>query len=138
MHIFHTIREGFRELNTSNAQLRKFGFFVGCVLLLIYGAVMFFLDKTLHLTTPVTGIALILLGLIFPRLLLWPYYVWMGLALVLGSIVSPVFLAILFFVFLTPIGVLKRFFHRPQKRGANTYWLPHDGSQDPKRMEDLF
>jgi hypothetical protein len=137
MRIFHTIIEEFRELKTSNVQLRKFGFLVGGILLL-FGALVLFFGITLHVTIPAIGVALVLLAFISPRLLLWPYYVWMGIPIVLGTFISPIFLALLFFGVLTPIGILKRIFSRPQKRKADTYWLPHAGSQDPNRMEKLF
>lgn len=136
--IFHTIVEGIRELDTNKNQLRKFGFLLGGIVLVATIALVVVWEKNVHIAIPVIGGALVVLGLFFPRLLLWPYYLWMGLAIVLGSIISPIFLTVLFFGFLTPIGLLKRLFSRPNKGGAVSYWLPHEGSQDPKRMEELF
>ena len=136
--IFHTIVEEFRELDVTTKQLRKFGFLVGGVLLLLSVAGVLLFGKTVHPIMITIGLGLMIIAATLPRLLLWPYYIWMGIAIVLGTIISPIVLSVLFFIVLTPVGILKRLFSPVRKNSQHTYWLPHEGSQDPKRMEELF
>jgi Saxitoxin biosynthesis operon protein SxtJ len=63
-----------------------------------------------------------------PRLLRGPNALWFRFGLLLGKVVSPVVMALLFFVVITPIGLLMRLVgQRPLAlgldRGAKTYWI---------------
>ena len=58
---------------------------------------------------------------------------WMGFGLVLGMIVSPIFMGVIFFMIFTPIGILMRLFGRDelllQFKTKPSYWT--------KRNNDL-
>jgi hypothetical protein len=54
------------------------------------------------------GSSLVLCGLVFPRLLTVPRRFWMKLAEGMAYISSRIILAIIFFLVLTPIGLVKR------------------------------
>lgn len=63
-----------------------------------------------------------------PQWLRQPNVVWFRFGLLLGKIVSPVVMALLFFVVITPIGVLMRVVgQRPLAlrldRGLKSYWI---------------
>jgi hypothetical protein len=66
------------------------------------------------------------------------YLGWIYLTFPIGFIISHVMFFVLYFLILTPIGLLKRAFGSsaafPKRfdRSAKTYWEPADMSKDPK------
>lgn len=89
------------------------------------------------------GALLVLLGLIFPPALRWPNRAWMALAEVLSFVSTRVILAIVYFLVLTPIGVVKRLsgwdpLHR-RAAASDSYWRPYSERQrDPRHYEKMF
>jgi hypothetical protein len=71
----------------------------------------------------------LLLGILSPKSLRWPYALWMAFAFVLGQIVTTIILTLLFFVVITPMGLLMRLLGKDllQKRWkqaeASSYWM---------------
>ena len=123
---------------------REFGLIVGGVLLLLSSWWIYrskFHSAT-QFTLPVAGV-LVLLGIIFPRALVYPNKAWMALAEVLSFISTRIILAFVYFAILTPIGVVKRLFgwdplNRRAARG-DTYWRPYSERQrDRRHYEKMF
>ena len=93
-------------------------------------------------TLPLASL-LLLLGIIFPRALVYPNKAWMALAEVLSFISTRIILAFVYFAILTPIGVVKRLFGwDPLNRraaGSETYWRPYSERQrDRRHYEKMF
>lgn len=69
---------------------------------------------------------------------------WMGLALILNKIVSPIVLGILYYGMLTPLGVGMRLMgkdpmRRKLDREAKTYWIARDPpGPPPASLQDQF
>lgn len=104
---------------------RKFGLLVGGAFLVI-GALMW---RRGHLTSAgvagVLGAALVIGGLAAPARLGPVHRAWMGLALAISKVTTPIVMAALWYLVITPSGLLVRWFgHRPlaPPRGAVTYW----------------
>jgi hypothetical protein len=123
---------------------REFGLLVGAVLLLLSGWWLY-RGKFQSLTqgTLIVGSVLVLLGLILPRALVLPNKAWMALAEVLAFVSTRIILGAVFFLIVTPIGVVKRMFgwdplHRRAAR-CDTYWKPYSARQrDPRHYEKMF
>ncbi|MFQ5483012.1 MAG: hypothetical protein ACE5ER_09655 [Nitrospinaceae bacterium] len=82
---------------------------------------------------------------IFKPALLHPLNrLWMRLGLLLNRIVSPVFLAVIFFLAVTPVGLLMRLFGKDLLRlkfqpNASSYWIPRTPpGPDPQTMPRQF
>src|SRR6266404_4545503 len=123
---------------------REFGLIVGGVLLLLSSWWIYrgkFQSAT-QLTLPLSTL-LISLGIIFPRVLVYPNRAWMALAEVLSFISTRIILAFVYFAILTPIGVVKRLLgwdplNRRAARG-DTYWRPYSERQrDRRHYEKMF
>jgi hypothetical protein len=123
---------------------REFGLVVGGVLLLLSSWWIY--RGKFHSISQVTlpiGALLLILGIIFPRALVYPNKAWMALAEVLSFISTRIILAFVYFVVITPIGVVKRFFgwdplHR-RAAASESYWRPYSERQrDPKHYEKMF
>lgn len=91
----------------------------------------------------VAGAALILFGVLAPRLLVIPRKGWMKLAEGMAYVSSRIILAIVFFLVLTPIGLVKRALGwDPLQRRAgsrDSFWQPYPERQkDRKHYEKMY
>jgi hypothetical protein len=87
--------------------------------------------------------AFLLAALILPSALGPLNRAWMKVAAVVQKVVNPVVIGVLFFVVITPVGLLMRLFGRdPMKRkrsGTNSYWIDRDPpGPDPEGMINQF
>jgi hypothetical protein len=114
---------------------RKFGLTVGAAFLVL-AAISRWRG---HTTTPLVlgglGAALVLAGGLLPGRLAPVHRAWMQLALLLSKVTTPVFMGLIYFVVLTPTGLLIRLFgrnplkHRPRE---GSYWVTRP-AETPER-----
>ena len=103
---------------------REFGLIVGGVFILL-------------------GAALLLLGTVFPRALIYPNKAWMKLAEALAFVMTRIILGLVFFLIVTPIGVFKRLtgwdpLHR-RAGPSSSYWRPYSERQrDTRHYEKMY
>ena len=127
--------------NPSPRQLRQFAWLLaGC--LLVVAAWVFYRGQagTLAAALAGAGLASAAIGFTCPQLIRWVYVAWMVAVFPIGWLVSHAALAVMYYLVLTPIGLLLRFFgHDPMQRrpngGRETGWRPR---QDPEDMERYF
>lgn len=86
----------------------------------------------------------LVLALARPSLLAWPNWLWTRLGLLLGAIVAPIVMGIVYFAVFTPMGLIARlvgkdFLRLRRDRAAPTYWLPRrDRQPTPESLRDQF
>ena len=122
-----SIKADLKNLKTGPRDLRKFGLTVGGVFVLL--GVLFLLRH--KVSSPYflgLGGALITFGALWPRALKHIYIAWMALAFTLGFVMSNLLLVLLFFLLITPLGLLARLFQkdflaRKWDQRAPTYWI---------------
>jgi hypothetical protein len=120
---------------------RKFGVTVGLAFVVI-GLIMLWRHKPIRAEVVLSvGGALVLAGLVMPTRLGPVERAWMGLAHLLSKVTTPIFMSAVYFLVLTPMGVIRRIvsgnamLNRP--RGSSR-WVAHDVPPDPARMERQF
>jgi hypothetical protein len=120
---------------------RKFGLVVGGAFLVL-GAI---LAWRTHLVPAAVAAglatALIVAGLAVPTHLGPVYRAWMGLALAISKVTTPIIMGAIYFLVLTPSGVVARLFgHRPLSRSheAATYWQSRDAANTRSKMDHQF
>ena len=117
----------------SRRDLRKFGLTVGAVFCAL-AAWWYLRHKHFYWYALVPGLPLIVLGTMAPRGLKWVYVAWMTLAMLLGAIVSTVLLTMLFYLVVTPVGMIARlagkdFLARRIEPSASSYWIVRDAAK---------
>lgn len=122
-----SIYSDLRKLKTGVRDLRKFGLTVGGVFVLL-GILLLLRHRSSYPSFLGAGTVLTAFGVIWPRALKYVYIAWMALAFTLGFVMSNVILALFFFLFVTPIGLLARLFQkdflaRKWDKQAATYWI---------------
>jgi hypothetical protein len=132
-----------KQLKTGTRDLRKFGLLVGGVFAAL-GIVLWLCHRPAGPYFSIPGALLIAFGLIAPRVLKYPYLVWMSLAILLGLVVSSILLMLLFFLVITPIGLVARclgndFLNLKLDRPAVSYWTPREHKpKTPAEYERQF
>ena len=111
---------------------RKFGFFFTFVFC-IAACYFFYIEKhSMSLALGLTGLIFFLVTITKDILLLPLNRLWMRLGLLLGRIVSPIVLAVLFFLMFAPIGIFMRIFGRDELRlkklNHDSFWKLRDQS----------
>lgn len=116
----------------SVAEGRRFGLLVGGVFL---GIAAFLWWRGRMGAVPYLGGlggALVLGGLLIPGQLGPVYRAWMGLALLISKVTTPILMGLIYFVVMTPIGLVMRLagrralVHRPE---ADSYWIRREVPQ---------
>lgn len=120
------IKEEFKNIKETKKDLRKFGLTVGCVLLII-SVLLFYFEKPSAIYFAIVGGVLFLSGIIIPEFLKPLNKFWMGLAIVLGFVMSRIILLVLFYFALTPISLIaklvgKKFMIMKYDKSVKTYW----------------
>ena len=98
-----------KNIRTDNKAIRDFGILIGIILLIIAG-ILFYKERESYELIILLGIASIGLGLVMPIILKPFYSVWMYFAVVLGWFMTRLILGLLFFVVVSPIGLISRLF----------------------------
>jgi hypothetical protein len=121
---------------------KEFGLIVGGIFVLL-GLWWLYRGKfaTAANVLSAAGSALVLSGLVFPRLLTVPRRSWMKLAEGMSYISSRIILAIVFFLVLTPIGLVKRAMGwdplQRRSKARDTFWQPYP-ERSPRHYEKMF
>ena len=88
--------------------------------------------------------AILLITFLLPAWLTYPNRLWLRLGLLMNKIVSPIALGVLFYVVITPIGLLMRWFgHDPLrlkfKPQSDSYWVKREPpGPEPKSLSNQY
>jgi hypothetical protein len=117
---------------------RKFGFPVGAAFLLLTGVLVWRGHALPAYVTGAAGVFLIVGALAVPSRLGPVYRAWMALALAMSKVTTPIFMGLLYFVVLTPVGAIRRTFgSNPLKRTptATNYWVSRSAPRGDLRRQ---
>ena len=124
---------GFLPREISKTQARD----TGMAMVLICLLLTFLLHNNLFAKI---AIGLLVINMTIPSFFTLPAYLWFGLSHFVGSIVSRILLTVIYFVIVTPVGLLRRLFGfdslRLRKFGKGTESVMINRNQEFRR-EDL-
>ncbi len=135
--------EEIKDIKSGKKQLREFGLTIG-VILVILGVIALWRGKEFYLYLLSIGGAFIVFGLFLPKVLLPLQKIWMSLSIIIGFFMSRVILSVVFYLVLTPIGLVMRLLGKDildQKidKSKNSYWKDIKGGVKSKeRYENQY
>ncbi len=118
---------------------RSFGlvFFVVFLLISIYP---FLKDGNIRIWSLIISFIFLVLGLLNSNLLSPLNKLWFNFGLLLGKIISPIIMGIIFFLVVTPIAVIMRLLKKDllnlKFKENNTYWIDKSGPKS--KMKNQF
>ena len=118
---------------------KNFGivFFIVFLIIAIYP---FFGDGSLRLWSLVISIVFLILGLLNSKILSPLNKLWFKFGIVLGKVISPIIMGIIFFLVVTPIGYLMRLFKKDvlnlSFNDNKSYWIKKNGPKS--KMKNQF
>ena len=105
---------------------RSFGI-VFFIFFLIVGTYPIFFQGELRIWSLIVSIIFLLLGIINSRFLTPLNLLWFKFGMLLGKIVSPIVMGLVFFLVVTPTGLIMRILNkdllRLKKKNIKTYWI---------------
>lgn len=120
---------------------RSFGLVVGGILAAI-GGYQFFTGSSLYPWFATPGVILVVLGLVLPKLLHPLNILWTKLGLLLGRIVTPLVMFLVYAISVVPIGLLLRLFGKDLLRlkpADGSYWIERTPpGPPPESLKDQF
>ena len=130
-------------MNSSFPQLpsnKKFGLFFSIIFFLI-GCYFYVQGQSAYYYVIFSiSLVLLLISFIFPKLLLPLNKLWMKLGLLIGQVVSPLVLGMIFFILFTPIAILSKLFGRDELRISlkrqNSHWKLRDDNSNKNIVFD--
>jgi len=105
---------------------RKFGLTVGAAFLVLAAVSRWRGHQIAPFVLASLGGVLVLAGAVLPGQLAPVYRAWMQLALLLSKVTTPIFMGLVYFVVLTPTGLLIRLFGRnplKTRKLDGSYWV---------------
>lgn len=132
-----------REQRVDVSSDRSFGLVMSAALLVV-GLWPLVSGRPVRPWALVAALVLAAFALFAPRVLRRPNLLWAKLGLLLGKVVSPVVLGVLFFLMLAPFGLVMRALGKDPlrltlDRDATTYWIERNPpGPAPGSMSDQF
>lgn len=131
------IIEEIKNIKSGKRELRQLGITVGIVLGLL-GGLFFLCKKDYYSYLFILSVAFLFLGLVAPTLLKPIQKIWMALSIIIGWFITRIILIVLFYLVVTPTGILARLFGKDFlnlrfDRNINSYWIPRKKMKLKKR-----
>jgi len=120
----HEIKSHHKILISSE---KNFGIVISTVLLLI-GIYQYYFHQFFIISLFIFSGVLLILAIFFPSLLKWPNYLWFKLGNLLGYIISPLIMLLIFYITITPIGIIMRILGKDLlglkiSKSRKSYWI---------------
>ena len=111
---------------------RSFGLVFAAVFAII-GFYPLWYNENIHFWACIIAFIFLFFGIFFPKILIVPNKLWFKLGLLLGAIVAPIVMGMIFFLTVTPIGIIMRLFgkdviNQKIKKNAKSYWIKRNKS----------
>jgi len=121
---------------------RKFGFFFSFLLFLFAAYFLYVQSYILASSLSFVALLLLVITVLNDKILLPLNSLWIRFGMFLGMIISPIIMGIIFFVLITPYGVLMRIFGRDvlrlQKIGNKSHWIIRSKDSLNSNLEHQF
>lgn len=127
------------HLSAEGPSNRSFGLTVGGILFMlgVLRCVSIGRFDLLAIIILAAGATLLLLGIVLPNSLARANKAWMKLGILMGRVMSPVILLLVYVFAFVPVGILMRLRHhdplRRKRNNSESYWIVRRAADDPAR-----
>jgi hypothetical protein len=130
------IIEEIKNIKGDKSDWKKFGITMGIILAII-GFFLLWKKNNYFEYSFFLAVAFFIPGLILPSLLKPVYKAWMALSVVMGFIMTRVIMVIIFYLIITPLGLIaritgKNFLDMKIDKNAKSYWITREKTQKVK------
>jgi len=134
------IVEDIQNIRSGKKELKSFAIALGGALFL-FGTINFFKSHNFYQYFYGGGILFFLFGFFSPKVLIPLQKTWMGIAILVGFIVSVITVLGIFYLIVTPIGVLgrvfgKRFLETSFDKDSESCWIKRDSQEFTKEVAE--
>lgn len=136
----NTIEKGTCIFTHNIPSNNKFGFFFSTIFAIIalYGNSQ--QHKSIVAAATIMSIVFLTTTLLMPQVLTPINRIWHELGMLIGKVINPIVLGIIFFILITPIAIITRVFGRDhlkiKKLSVQSYWI--DRLPSPRPHSDSF
>ena len=132
--------EEIKLIKTENKDLRSFGITFGIISLIIAGFLLYIENQSFQLLIVISSI-FIIFGFLIPIILKPIYIAWMSFAIILGWFMTRFILSLLFYLIVTPIGLITRvlgkdFLELKKEASNGSYWNHRESSLEKNQNYD--
>ena len=126
--------EEIKNIKTGKKDIRSFGVTIGIILLIVAGFLFYKEKESFQLFIYIAG-SFISLGFLVPIILKPIYLVWMIFAVILGWFMTRIILSLLFYLVVTPIGLVLRLLGKDllelkKQEVQGSYWNLRDSRKE--------
>ena len=117
---------------------RNFGI-VFFVVFLIIATYPLLNDGSIKIWSIIISFIFLILGLVNSKILTPLNILWFKFGMMLGKYVSPIVMGLVFFLVVTPTGIIMRIFNKDllklKKRNINSYWIKRDDQKSDMKNQ---
>ena len=126
----------------SHGEARRFGLLVGAAFAVLGGLQWWRGRPSFALVLGALGSVLLVLGVLLPGALVPVRRWWMGMATGISKVTTPLFMAVVYFAVLTPVGMVRRLIGSSplkSRSSGDSRWVARGlGARPPEEMEHQF
>ena len=121
-------------INIKEGTERSFGL-IFAIFFVIIGLYPLWFGNNIHLWSCIIAFIFLFLVLFLPKILTVPNQLWFKLSKLLGIIVTPIIIILLYFLTVTPIGIIMRLIGKDLlckkfDKSVNSYWIKRNKSSN--------
>ena len=125
----------FKKKNKSN---KSFGILFFIVFLII-GFWPLTNGGSVRIWSILVSLSFLILGLLNSRILSPLSYAWIKLGIIIGNFISPIIMAIIFYLLISPFGIVMRIFGKDllmkKYSKKSSYWIKREKKMNPMKMQ---
>ena len=125
----------FKKKNKSN---KSFGI-IFFIVFLIIGFWPLINGEGVRIWSILLSLSFLILGLLNSKILSPLSYSWIKLGIIIGNFISPIIMAIIFYLLISPFGIVMRIFGRDllmkKYSKKSSYWIKREKKMNPMKMQ---
>jgi len=120
-----------RYSDTEESTEKSFGI-VFFIVFLIFALYPLSASGVVHIWALAVSFIFLLCAFLRPKVLILPNKLWFKLGVLLGSIIAPIFMLLVYFITVMPIGIIMRLLgkdllHPKLDKNSKSYWIDRQG-----------